>query len=222
MAELIIYGRNGCGMCRNFKSQLEAEGIRYRMVDCDVDAGNQEMWAKCSEGGITGSVGLPVVDVYGKTSIRPSIADVKARMSHMGKPLPPKKTAPARRGGGGRTYQVEIPAGASPGDQMQVSINGENVTVVIPQGAKPGDKMSVNLDQPAAAPRGGSDGSKSDMEDAMQRDIERIQKDLEGTGRSLAGVSVSKETKGNVETTETTFTMSDGSTRVETKTITRG
>ena len=30
--ELIIYGRGGCSMCSDFKSQLEAEGIGYRMV----------------------------------------------------------------------------------------------------------------------------------------------------------------------------------------------
>ena len=32
VAELIIYGRDGCGMCSNFKSQLQSEGIDYRMV----------------------------------------------------------------------------------------------------------------------------------------------------------------------------------------------
>lgn len=32
VAELIIYGRDGCGMCSHFKSQLQSEGIEYRMV----------------------------------------------------------------------------------------------------------------------------------------------------------------------------------------------
>lgn len=86
-------------------------------VDCDTDDGNSEMWRKCAESNITGSVGLPVVDVYGETSIRPSVDDVKARMSLMGKPLPPKKPKAAAKaaaapsggdggGGGGNDMQV--------------------------------------------------------------------------------------------------------------------
>jgi len=170
VAELVIYGRDGCGMCSHFKSQLQSEGIEYRMVDCDTDDGNSEMWRKCAESNITGSVGLPVVDVYGETSIRPSVDDVKARMSLMGKPLP-NKPKPAARA--------------------------------------------------AAAPSGGGGGG-NDMQAQMDADIARIQAELAGTGKSLAGVAVSQSTLGNVCTTETTFTMSDGSTRVETKTVTRG
>jgi len=169
--ELIIYGRDGCGMCSHFKSQLESEGIDYRMVSCDDAAGNTEMWAKCAASNITGSVGLPVVDVYGETSIRPSIADVKARMSLMGKPLPKK--------------------------------------------AKPAAK-------PAAPSRGGGGGGGMSMQEQMDADVARIQEEMKGSGKSLAGVAVSSVTRGNVCTTETTFTFSDGSTRVETKTVTRG
>ena len=42
------------------------------------------MWAKCAASNIVGSVGLPVVDVYGEIIIRPSIDDVKARMPRGG------------------------------------------------------------------------------------------------------------------------------------------
>ena len=72
------------------------------------------MWAKCAASNITGSVGLPVVDVYGETSIRPSVADVKARMSLMGKPLPKKAkpaakpAAPSRGGGGGGGMSMQV------------------------------------------------------------------------------------------------------------------
>merc|ERR1711934_123944 len=158
MAELVIYGRDGGGMCSHFKSQLDREGIEWRMVSCDDDAGNQEMWKKCSEAGISGSVGLPIVDVYGKTMMRPTVQDVKDRMKYKGMPVPKAPApapAPRRSNAGSSGVQVEIPAGAYPGAQMRVSINGKTVTVVIPEGAKPGDMMTVDPNQDDPAPSQG-------------------------------------------------------------------
>lgn len=94
-SHVFVYGRETCGMTTGFMSQLDAENIAYELKNCDSDEGGAEMWAKLQAAGHTGSVGLPVVDMYGTTKVRPTVADVQAAAggssggSSGGNPPPP-------------------------------------------------------------------------------------------------------------------------------------
>lgn len=94
LPELVIYGRDGCGMCRHLKTQCDKEGVQYEFRSCDTEQGNQEMWAKASSTewykSSGGSVGLPVVDVYGECMMRPSIEQIKKRAKAAG--LTPRRS----------------------------------------------------------------------------------------------------------------------------------
>jgi len=80
--EVVIYGRDGCGMCSRFKSQCEDAGVPHRMVSCDDEEGGQEMWAKARDTewfkASGGSVGLPIVDAFGTCMMRPSLDEIMA------------------------------------------------------------------------------------------------------------------------------------------------
>ncbi|CAK9062460.1 Golgi-associated plant pathogenesis-related protein 1 (GAPR-1) (Golgi-associated PR-1 protein) (Glioma pathogenesis-related protein 2) (GliPR 2) [Durusdinium trenchii] len=78
MAELVIYGRDTCGMCNKFKKDCASNGIQFRYANIEDKANRAEMSRKmrsCSwfKGG---KFGLPLVDVYGDVVERPSIASV--------------------------------------------------------------------------------------------------------------------------------------------------
>eukprot|EP00435_Cladocopium_sp_Y103_P017025 s2756_g4.t1 len=78
MAELVIYGRDSCGMCTAFKKECEKNKLKYRYANIEDAAVKTEMFRKvraCSwfKGG---RFGLPLVDVYGTIQERPSIASV--------------------------------------------------------------------------------------------------------------------------------------------------
>eukprot|EP00438_Fugacium_kawagutii_P024845 Skav233727 [mRNA] locus=scaffold2225:73462:79186:+ [translate_table: standard] len=78
MAELVIYGRDTCGMCKAFKKDCEKNNLKYRYANIEDATVKAEMFRKiraCSwfKGG---RFGLPLVDVYGNIQERPSIASV--------------------------------------------------------------------------------------------------------------------------------------------------
>jgi len=78
MAELVIYGRDSCGMCNNFKKECEKNNLKYKYLNIEDAAVKAEMFRKvraCSwfKGG---RFGLPLVDVYGNMQERPSLAFV--------------------------------------------------------------------------------------------------------------------------------------------------
>ena len=77
-SNVFVYGRVTCGMTSRFMSQLKAKGIKYELKNCDSNEGGREMWAKLQAAGHSGGVGLPVVDMYGTTKVRPTVADVEA------------------------------------------------------------------------------------------------------------------------------------------------
>eukprot|EP00401_Gymnodinium_catenatum_P005221 CAMPEP_0117575088 /NCGR_PEP_ID=MMETSP0784-20121206/62008_1 /TAXON_ID=39447 /ORGANISM="" /LENGTH=527 /DNA_ID=CAMNT_0005374111 /DNA_START=98 /DNA_END=1681 /DNA_ORIENTATION=- len=79
MAELIIYGRDTCGMCVRFKAQCDSAGLVYKFVAIDEPAGRREMSNKLRSASWFkgGSFGLPLVDVYGAVKQRPSIEEVR-------------------------------------------------------------------------------------------------------------------------------------------------
>merc|ERR1712086_337800 len=96
-AGLIIYGRTACGLCRRFVSELDRAGIEYTYKSIDCRTTSQEMWPKIRASGLnTGSIGLPVVDMYGKMAIRPSLDAIKnARGSSGPSPAGPSPAGPS-------------------------------------------------------------------------------------------------------------------------------
>ncbi|CAE7460953.1 GLIPR2 [Symbiodinium natans] len=80
MAELVVYGRDSCGLCNKFKESCEAQGLKYRYANVDVASNKAEMARKLrsAEWFKGGKFGLPVVDVYGNIQERPTMASVKA------------------------------------------------------------------------------------------------------------------------------------------------
>ncbi|CAE7516461.1 Glipr2 [Symbiodinium natans] len=80
MAELVIYGRDSCGLCTKFKKDCEKEDLKYRWSSIEVAANKAEMSRKlraCSwfKGG---TFGLPLVDMYGDMQSRPTVESVLA------------------------------------------------------------------------------------------------------------------------------------------------
>lgn len=68
--EILLYGRDTCGLTRGARTLLEEKGIPYRYYNVDNDArANQEMWTKIRATGHEGSVRFPIVDVGGRVSI---------------------------------------------------------------------------------------------------------------------------------------------------------
>ncbi|CAE7521459.1 GLIPR2 [Symbiodinium sp. KB8] len=75
MAELVVYGRDSCGLCSKFKKECDAKELKYRWSDITVDANKAEMSRKlraCAwfKGG---KFGLPLVDIYGDMQQRPTV-----------------------------------------------------------------------------------------------------------------------------------------------------
>lgn len=222
-SELIVYGRDECGLCQRFKADCEQAGLAYRFVDLDSEDGGSEMWAKCCAQGITGSIGLPVVDVYGKMVVRPSIQEVKSRgfgnPHACVQPVMPQPTVNNKPAKAADSVTIQIPQGASPGDEINVNVNGAKFTVGVPVGAKPGDNLTVSIPAKSAKPAKKATSSE-DMEAMMERDLARVKAEVASKGISVTGVEVTRSTKGNTTTTTKVFTMSDGSTRTETTTTT--
>ena len=82
-AEVIIYGRDACGWCSHVAADFAASGIVFRKVDIDEDAGNAEMWQKVQTNPEIGNtIGLPVVDICGHISIRPTAEEVLQIIRH--------------------------------------------------------------------------------------------------------------------------------------------
>jgi len=80
MAELVVYGRETCGLCSKFKKECDAKDLKYRWCDITVNENKAEMSRKlraCSwfKGG---TFGLPLVDVYGDMQQRPTVDVVLA------------------------------------------------------------------------------------------------------------------------------------------------
>lgn len=75
--EVIIYGRDACGWCQHVAAEFTVNGIAFRKVDIDDDAGSAEMWQKVrANPEIGNNIGLPVVDVQGNICVRPTAEDV--------------------------------------------------------------------------------------------------------------------------------------------------
>ncbi|CAE7220870.1 MET14 [Symbiodinium sp. CCMP2592] len=75
MAELVVYGRETCGLCSKFKKECDAKDLKYRWSDITVNE-NKENVISCFFLG--GTFGLPLVDVYGDMQQRPTVDVVLA------------------------------------------------------------------------------------------------------------------------------------------------
>ena len=80
--QVIVYGRDSCGITTATKSALENESIAYVYKNVDITKNAIEMWdkVKATSWYQGGSVKLPVVDVKGTVMERPSIEDIKSTL----------------------------------------------------------------------------------------------------------------------------------------------
>ncbi|MBI4348449.1 MAG: hypothetical protein HY553_16520 [Elusimicrobia bacterium] len=74
--EVVVYGRDACGLTSRLRGQLDQAGIPYRYAVIDAEPGRVEMRAKLTSIGHSGGVGLPVVAVGPKVFIRPSLETI--------------------------------------------------------------------------------------------------------------------------------------------------
>lgn len=82
-SEVIVYGRNACGITSALRRNLDAAGISYTYRNVDQKAAGNEMWnklAKTSWYKSGTSIGLPVVDVKGSVIERPSVQEIQDRL----------------------------------------------------------------------------------------------------------------------------------------------
>jgi len=80
--DVIVYGRDTCGITTATRSTLDDEQIRYEYKDLENGKNEIEMWKKVfATSWFQGdSVGLPVVDVKGTVMERPSISEIKSAL----------------------------------------------------------------------------------------------------------------------------------------------
>ena len=77
--EVVLYGRDTCGWCSHVAADFTSNGIQFRKVDIDDDAGSAEMWRKVRTNPEIGScIGLPVVDICGSIRMRPTAEEALA------------------------------------------------------------------------------------------------------------------------------------------------
>jgi arsenate reductase-like glutaredoxin family protein len=72
--QVVIYGRTACGITKKYMTQLEKASIPYVFKDIDAPGGDREFTVAANKGGLSGSIGLPLVEVDGKVSSRPDLA----------------------------------------------------------------------------------------------------------------------------------------------------
>ena len=73
-----MYSTAWCGYCRRLRTQLDAEGIGYTVVDIEEQPGTAEFVEQVNDGNRT----VPtVVFPDGTAATNPSLLDVKARLT---------------------------------------------------------------------------------------------------------------------------------------------
>jgi len=77
-SDIILYGNEKCGYCRETRNYLETNSIPYIYRDVELYGTYQEeMYRKISG---AGTARFPVVDIKGQILIRPSIEDIQKAM----------------------------------------------------------------------------------------------------------------------------------------------
>lgn len=74
---IAVYGRNSCSFTKKMLKELESEGVNYHYFIVDDDSVSSDLWPRMESSGIsTRRYNLPVVDVNGNISVRPSFKEV--------------------------------------------------------------------------------------------------------------------------------------------------
>ncbi|HNX22661.1 MAG TPA: glutaredoxin family protein [Spirochaetota bacterium] len=80
--DIIIYGNEKCGYCKDTMLRLKNEGIEFVYRDVELYGTNQEeMFAKLERAGFTSTAYFPVIDVKGQILMRPEFDDIKKALS---------------------------------------------------------------------------------------------------------------------------------------------
>lgn len=76
--DIIIYGNEKCGYCKEIMRQLEEEKIQFTYLDVEKYGTNQEeMFKKLTRAGFTTTAIFPVIDVKGQILMKPKFDDIK-------------------------------------------------------------------------------------------------------------------------------------------------
>lgn len=71
--EIVVYGRDTCGLTTRMRKSLADSGVPFRYAIIDEDAVLAEVSGRLAKIGHSGGFGLPVVAIGGDTAIRPSV-----------------------------------------------------------------------------------------------------------------------------------------------------
>ena len=75
---ILVYGKDDCGSCSQFKEMLDEEHLSYIFIDIDKDKdAYQLMVNKLREQNKLGAIKLPIVDISGKIMISPTLEELK-------------------------------------------------------------------------------------------------------------------------------------------------
>ncbi len=86
MPYIIVYGRDRCGRCVNFKKNLDDDGINYISENIDATEVRKILFERMTESGnTTGSFGLPVVDVNGLIYTNPEYSNIMKKFEYIPK-----------------------------------------------------------------------------------------------------------------------------------------
>lgn len=67
--DVVLYTRQGCGLCDEAYAVLAAQGLRPREIDVDRDPALVQKWGRC----------LPVVEIEGRVRFRGRVHPVLLR-----------------------------------------------------------------------------------------------------------------------------------------------
>ncbi len=77
-SEIIVYGNDKCGYCKETIKWLEHQNIPFIYRDVETYETNQEeMFSKLKKGGFTSAALFPVLDVNGQILMKPKFDDIK-------------------------------------------------------------------------------------------------------------------------------------------------
>jgi len=76
-SNLIVYGNEKCGYCKETMRWLDSKGILYVYKDVELYGTNQEeMFLKLDKAGFTSTAYFPVIDVNGQILMKPEFDDI--------------------------------------------------------------------------------------------------------------------------------------------------
>lgn len=80
--DVIVYGNEKCGYCKETIQWLEKENIKFVYRDVELYGTNQEeMFAKLEKAGFTTTAYFPVLDVKGQILMKPKFEDIQKALA---------------------------------------------------------------------------------------------------------------------------------------------